>query len=173
MKKVEHLSIVLPEEILWTLQKCDGYLDLGMLQRAQAEFQNIPAVYHQSREAREILLRMAMEDKNWNKAVQQAQDLIQLFPDDPSYHVQLAYSIRRKDSIAAARSVLLEASRRFKKVAVIPYNLACYECQLGHREQALQYLKRAVKLNASFIQMALDDADLEPIWADLDPDGEF
>ena len=168
MKELEPKEETLPDEVLWTLQRCDGFLDLHMPARARAEWARIPAAHQSHRAGVEILLRLAMEEQNWAEAADLAEALTKRYPDEPAYPVQLAYCTRRKESIAAARSILLEASRRFKKTAVIPYNLACYECQLGHREEALTYLKRAVKLNAGFIKMALDDEDLEPIWALLD-----
>jgi len=173
MKKVVNNCPELPEQVLWTLQRCDGFLDLGMTAQAQSEFQKIPRMFHSRQETCEIILRMAIDEKNWPLAVQVAMDLIQRFPNEPTYHVQLAYSIRRKDNIVAARAVLLQAQRRFKKMAVIPYNLACYECQLGNQEHALSYLKRAVKLNADFMELALDDDDLEPIWSALESDDAF
>ena len=46
----------------------------------------------------------------------------------------------------------------------IQFNLACYEAQLGELDKARSYLARAIKLDDKFRLMALEDADLEPIW---------
>ena len=53
---------------------------------------------------------------------------------------------------------------RFPKIAVIPFNLACYECQLGHPDAAMSFLQKSFRLDASFRDQALEDEDLKPIW---------
>jgi Tfp pilus assembly protein PilF len=44
------------------------------------------------------------------------------------------------------------------------YNFGCYACQLGDIEQAKERVRNAVELDAKFKLLALDDADLEPMW---------
>jgi hypothetical protein len=44
------------------------------------------------------------------------------------------------------------------------YNLACYSCQLGDIEQAKMRVGKAIELDPKFKLLALDDADLEPLW---------
>jgi hypothetical protein len=54
------------------------------------------------------------------------------------------------------------------KNPLIPYSLACYYCQVGNITQALRWLKEAFALagNSRKIRaMALDEADLLPLWA--------
>ena len=168
MKELEPKEETLPDEVLWTLQRCDGFLDLRMPARARAEWARIPAAHQSHRAGVEILLRLAMEEKNWAEAADLAEALAKRYPDEPAYPVQLAYCTRRKESIAAARSILLEASRRFKKTAVIPYNLACYECQLGHADEAKKYLRSAIELDPQCREMALEDPDLEILWSEIE-----
>ena len=50
---------------------------------------------------------------------------------------------------------------------MIPFNLACYDCQLGNLESAKLYLEQAIKLKPGMRTMALDDPDLEPLWDSL------
>jgi hypothetical protein len=52
---------------------------------------------------------------------------------------------------------------------IIRYNLACYACQLGNHQEAWKWLEIAFNLgDANQVKlMALDDPDLEPIWADI------
>jgi hypothetical protein len=49
------------------------------------------------------------------------------------------------------------------------YNLACYACQLGHLQEAREWLRRAIAIeNAESIKaMALRDADLRPLWNEI------
>ena len=58
---------------------------------------------------------------------------------------------------------------RFPKVPTIPYNLACYACQLGNLEEARQWLAKAIKIRSTeeIKQMALADPDLQPMWDEI------
>jgi hypothetical protein len=51
----------------------------------------------------------------------------------------------------------------------IPYNLACYACQLGKHEEAWEWLEDTFDLgNSKTVKlMALEDPDLEPFWAEI------
>lgn len=60
---------------------------------------------------------------------------------------------------------LLPASRKFLRVSIIPYNLACYACQLGLWAEAEAWLTQAIShgKKEEIKQMALKDRDLEPL----------
>jgi Tfp pilus assembly protein PilF len=55
----------------------------------------------------------------------------------------------------------------FPKEAIIFYNLACYECQLGETKSAKDYLKKAFELDLNWRKAALEDEDLKPLWDSL------
>ncbi|MFH0878416.1 MAG: hypothetical protein V2A34_01760 [Lentisphaerota bacterium] len=158
----------LPQEMQWKLERMDGYLDLKMTRRARQELESFAKEHMRKPPVLEIQLRLAMLEEDWQAAMNTARDLCAVMPNEPMYWVQLAYSTRRLSNLEDARTILLDAYNRFKKVAVIPYNLACYECQLGHRDEALIYLKRAFKLDRSFSEIAMEDEDLMPVWSDID-----
>ncbi|MFH0952856.1 MAG: hypothetical protein V1873_00845 [Verrucomicrobiota bacterium] len=157
----------LPQEVLWHLERCDGYLDLKMLDRAREELDRVPEPHRESILFREARLRLAMEEQEWAAAASLARRLCDLAPEEPVYWVQLAYSTRRAESIEAARSILLDGLKRFPKIAVIPFNLACYECQLGRPEEALEYLGRAFTLDPAYRDAAEEDEDLKILWPRL------
>ncbi len=56
-------------------------------------------------------------------------------PDHPQWSISLAYVTRRLESVGAAKSILLEAATLHPNEAIIHYNLACYDCQLGRSNQ--------------------------------------
>jgi tetratricopeptide (TPR) repeat protein len=88
-------------------------------------------------------------------------------PDNAQWAVSWAYAARRVDSIDAARLILLNAVERSPALAIFHYNLACYECQLGNVEEAKCRLKRAFELDPRYRLKALDEEDLESVWAEL------
>ena len=85
-------------------------------------------------------------------------------PDDPVHWNNLAFSIRRKDSIKAPQILLLEALEKFPNDAMTRYNLGCYACKLGDLEDAKKLAGEAIKMDSKFKLLALEDADLEPLW---------
>jgi hypothetical protein len=58
---------------------------------------------------------------------------------------------------------------RFPHDAIMRYNLACYECQLGRLEQAKGWLQKAFKIGdpSKIKLMALNDPDLEPLRSEI------
>jgi len=65
---------------------------------------------------------------------------------------------------------LLPAVERFPKEATIPYNLACYACQLGNLEHARVWLEKAAQIRGrrTIKALAADDADLKPLRTTLE-----
>ena len=49
----------------------------------------------------------------------------------------------------------------FPNEAVIPFNLACYFCQLGDLGSAKEYLKRAFEIDRNWRLQALEDEDFK------------
>ena len=58
---------------------------------------------------------------------------------------------------------------KFPDDPIMPYNLACYECQLGRLEPAKCWLEKACKLgDPKKIKLtALEDPDLQPLWREI------
>jgi tetratricopeptide (TPR) repeat protein len=62
---------------------------------------------------------------------------------------------------------VLERSRaESPQDATVLYNLACAESRAGRRAEALEHLREAIGLDASFAELAADDADFEAIRDD-------
>lgn len=154
----------LSDDARWHIQRCDGFLDLKMIDKARLELEQVDEIHHRSDMYIQAALRLAMAESRWSNAVQFARALSERQPDEPEFYIQLAYAVRRAESVEAARGILLEARKRFPKVPVIPFNLACYECLLGHPDEAMVFLEKAFKLDASFREQASEDDDLKPIW---------
>jgi len=158
----------IPDQFLWRLERSDGYMDLRMWDRARAELESIPEAYRDTLEYQRLTMRFALEQQNWPEAMTLGERLCRREPGSAGHWIQLAYAARRARGIEAARSILLRALQQFPEEPIIPFNLACYECQLGHREAAINYLSRAEKLEPLCRAMALEDDDLEPLWPELE-----
>ena len=67
-------------------------------------------------------------------------------------------------AIVKAKAILLRAQAIHPKVAMIAFNLACYASVTGRMEEAKERLRHAIDLDKDIRRLALDDADLKPLW---------
>lgn len=167
-EKIQNELNKLPVEIRWHLQRADGFLDLKMTGQARAELDRIPAELRGAAIFRIIDMRLACEEKDWARAAQIMSVLCEEFPADAGFRIQLAYAKRRAEGIEVARRILADAAPLFPKVATIPFNLACYECQLGNLDEAMRKLQQAFALDGSYREAALEDEDLRALWPRLE-----
>jgi tetratricopeptide (TPR) repeat protein len=141
-----------------------GYLELGMYVEALDELERIQPEEWNSSTVLWLRLEIYRTAKNWNLMEVVARELLKRKPDDPDHWNDLAFSIRRKDSIKAAQTLLLEALEKFPNDATTRYNLGCYACQLGDMEEAKKLVGEAIKMDSKFKLLALDDEDLVELW---------
>jgi Tfp pilus assembly protein PilF len=149
------------------LTAAEGYAALGMYLDANAELEEIDAEVRHVAEVLAVRLQIYRRLEKWELMRTAAGRLAAHDPDNAQWAISLAYATRRAQSIEAAKVILLEAVERHPKEPILHYNLACYECQLGDIEVAKARLEHACKLSEKCRLMALDEADLEPLWAAL------
>ena len=75
----------------------------------------------------------------------------------------MSLATRRANDLNAARDILVASLSKFPREAIIYYNLACYDCQLGQIDSAKQYLKQAFRIDPNWRLQALEDEDLKPL----------
>lgn len=146
-----------------------GWLELGNSREARAEFARISPGFHRHPETLEARWRICAADREWAEALAIAEELVAVAPDDPTGWVDQSYALHELKRTAEARALLLPVALRFPDMSLIPYNLACYACQLGDLEDARRWLQRAATLRnrAELRRLALGDADLQPLWNEI------
>jgi tetratricopeptide (TPR) repeat protein len=108
--------------------------------------------------------------KKWDMLAVVAKKLTEWNPQEPGFFNELAYATRRAESIHAAHAILTRAASLHPTEGTIQFNLACYEAQMGSLDRAKSHLKQATVIDPKFSLMALEDPDLEPLWASLAAD---
>jgi tetratricopeptide (TPR) repeat protein len=154
-----------PDQQYW--QAAVGYVELGMFQEANDQLENIDPFNRAAPEVLGVRLAIYQGLKKWELMQQIAKRLKEFQPDNVQWTTSLAYATRRAYSIDVAMEILLDAEAKFPREAAIPYNLACYYCQLGEMEKAKRYLKEAFEIDLNWRKAALDDEDLKPFWDSL------
>ena len=102
--------------------------------------------------------------KKWDMAAAVASHLVKVQPENEAWWVNLAYSVRRSESVEKAEAILLRAQAIHSKIAMIAFNLACYASVTGRMEEAKERLRNAIDLDKDVRILALGDEDLRPLW---------
>jgi Flp pilus assembly protein TadD len=93
-----------------------------------------------------------------------ASHLVEVEPENAAWWINLAYSVRRSETIEKAEAILLEAREIHPRNVVILVNLASYASVTGRTEEAKARLRYAIDLDKDVRRMALDLEDLKPLW---------
>ena len=144
---------------------------MGNLEEAKGELAKVAAAAQNHPDVLEVRWLIHAQEKNWDRGLAVAEKLFELAPERSSGWLHRAYALRRVKGggLQAAWDALLPAFEKFPKEPTIPYNLACYACQLRRLDEARQWLERAVKIagKEKIKFMALNDDDLEPLWQEI------
>jgi Flp pilus assembly protein TadD len=150
------------------LLAAQGWAELGNYAEAEAELRQLPESLRAHPQVLTVRYEIYARTARWELAAEVAGILVETFADQAGTWVSLAYAVRRKPGggIPQAREILTRAFALFPTEAIIVYNLACYDCQLGDPAAALAWLQQARDLGGQpgVKQMALADPDLKPLW---------
>ena len=156
---------------VFALRSAIGWIELGCPEEAHGELDKLDAVISVLPEVREVRWRILAEQEDWTGAERIGQELVKTNPERASSSLNCAYALRRakNGSVQLASCCLKKAVNRFPGEVVIPFNLACYACQMNQLDEARDWLKLAVKRDGckSIQSMALRDRDLEPLWMEI------
>ncbi len=152
---------ILKPEVHW--QRAQGYFELEMYDLAQRELRALPEEEPWQKRSKIFSLNIYQEMENWKKTRKVARSLRYEFPEEVDWWIADAYATRRCDSVAEARSILIEALALHYEDGLIRFNLACYACVLKSPGECLDFLKEAVKRDEKFKLLALEDEDLKEV----------
>jgi tetratricopeptide (TPR) repeat protein len=152
------------------LNAATGWLELGNAVEALAEFERISPEHRNHPDVLETEWVIRSERKEWARGLEITRKLMEISPNNPSSWIHYSFSLHELKQTKAARAQLIPALEKFPDVATIPYNLACYACQLGDYDEARQWLDQAVRIKGKkeIKQMALKDADLAPMREEIE-----
>jgi hypothetical protein len=154
------------------LSAAEGWLGLGNPAEAKAELDRLPKRLQKHPEVLERRWAIAEHEQDWTAGLAIAREHVQAAPKSIAGWIHQAYSVRRVagGGLQAAWDALFPAMEQFPEDCLVPYNLACYACQLQQPDKARILLKRAMSLGGRehIKRMALNDSDLKPIWKQID-----
>lgn len=148
-----------------------GWAELGNCEEARVELAKVQPGLSGHPTVLEVTWSIHAAQKDWAGALRVAEQLVQAAPDQANGWLHRAYAMRRTPDggLKAAWDALLPAVDRFPQEATIPYNLACYACQLSELDEARRWFQRALAVGqkARLKAMAVSDPDLEALWSEI------
>jgi predicted Zn-dependent protease len=141
-----------------------GWLELGNPSEADKELAHVKSA--SDPDVLEMRWVIRSEAKDWAACVDLGRRLIRSAPERTVSWLHCAYALHELKRTREAWDVLLPVAQKFPADPTIPYNLACYACQLGDLVAARDWLAQAFRLgNAREIRaQASVDPDLAPLW---------
>lgn len=163
---------------LHRLKAAVGWLELGNAAEALTELDEMTEEIQQHPDVLEARWLALARLRRWEAAAKVGRALIAAAPDRSSGWLHHAYALRRAPNggLLAAFNALAPVAGKFPEEATIPYNLACYTCQMQRdASEALDWLQQAIKAAArapgerkEILAMAMKDPDLEPLRAEIE-----
>ena len=154
------------------LRAAQGWLELGLPSEAARELLRLSPETTESPLVLDVRWSVAHAQGDWTEAHRLACRCVELHPAHAPGWINRSYAARRMPGggLPMALRLLLPALALFPGDSLVPYNLACYACQLHDPERAMQWFAIAEERDAisssppgNFRQRALQDEDLAPI----------
>ena len=153
------------------LSAAQGWVELGNVTEARTELAHVAPRLQNHPDVLEVRWAIAATENDWAAALAIARQAVQADPESAAGVVHQAYALRRDPDggLQAAWDALFPAMEKFPDEAIIPYNLACYACQMDQPDKARILFARALAVGDKdqIKKMALNDPDLKPLWDEI------
>ena len=94
-----------------------------------------------------------------------ASALVKLAPERTAGWVYRSFALAEMKRTQEDYDALKPALDVFKKEYLVRYNMACYACVLGDKDEARELLGKAIELGGDAVKtQALEDPDLQGVW---------
>ena len=146
-----------------TILAAQGYSELSMFDDALAELETLPPEMAGHEGVVELRAVILMQARRWKPALEASRRLCVLQPDQTGGYIHVAFCLHEMGRTEEAREVLLGGPESLRAEPTFHYNLACYECVLGHLDLARMHLEKSIQLDKKYRDFARGDPDLAPL----------
>ncbi len=161
------MKSIQPPESMY-LEAAKGWYLLGNLAEARHELDLLPRLLQDHPDVLEVRFAIASKGCEWTECMEISAALLSVAPHRPSSWINCAVTLHELKQTQEAWDALYTVRERFPEIPTIPYNLACYACQLGRLEDCRQYLRKALSKGGKPLrEFALGDPDLKPLWSEI------
>ena len=150
------------------LEAAEGWLELGDCVSAFNELEEVAPERRAHPDVLKLRWRIYIKAEKFGNAFTVAEGLTRLLPDEVDAFVWRSYSTRRMEGggVQQAFDLLRDVAEDFRDEPIVPFNLACYLCQLNQLAEAKSWLHLAFDAAERqgtakhYKALALDDPDL-------------
>lgn len=155
----------LPSPDHFYLEAARGWLMLGNAVEALHEIGGLSPQFAEHPDVLEVAWQIHARDKKWLECLEIGRKLTEIAPARGFGWIHFANTLYFLGRTQEAYDTLKPKLGLFPKNESLPYNLACYACQLGRHDEARDWLEKAMALGqkAQVKEYALQDPDLTPI----------
>ena len=143
-----------------TLLAAQGYSELAMHDDALAQLDSLPEEEAKSPTVLELRAVVLMQAKRWKPALAVSRELCASASAATSGFIHAAFCLHELGRTDEARECLLAGPDALRAEPTFHYNLACYECALGHLDLARMHLDKSFTLDKKMRDFAKSDPDL-------------
>lgn len=147
-----------------------GWMELGNPREALNELAQISPANAQNPQVLELKWQIYARLESWDFSLPVAQTFCTVAPALEQGWLHQAVSLYRLNRTEEAWNLLLPMAQKFPRSWVIPYDLACYACQLGRLDEGRVWLQKAFLLGEpkEIKILALADPDLKVLWPEIE-----
>jgi predicted Zn-dependent protease len=169
MAKPNSKSKKLPHPNFHFLDAAVGWIELGNPAEALVELDRIASDLQGDPQVLEVKWQIFARIEAWDKSLPIARDFCNAAPGLAQGWLHQAVSLYRLSRTQEAWDLLLPLVPKFPRSWIIPYDLACYACQLGKVVEGRRWLRKAFQLgDAKEVKvLALSDPDLKILWPEI------
>ena len=151
------------------LLAAQGWMELGDCESAIAELKQIDVEYSNHPMVLMVWWHTHARSKRWEVCIEVGRALTEVCPDSPFGWINLCNALYFQGKTSEAYNTLISVLERFPGNELLPYNRACYACQLSKLDEARNWLHEAFALgdNVELKLKAEEDPDLEALWEEI------
>jgi len=148
------------------LEAAQGWLELDNHLEAKAELDQIAGQFSKHPDVLQVRWKIYAKALRWEACLEIAEDLTDSAPRRAIGWLYLAASLSALKQPEEAYETLADVAEDFPENAAIPYQLACYACEIGQIDDAWNWLQNAFNGGDSkeLRGLALKDPALQPLW---------
>lgn len=146
-----------------------GWLELGNQLEANGELEKITPQLRVHPDVLKVRWSIYAKESKWTACVDIASTITKLAAEDSFGWIHKSFALHELKRTQEAYDNLIQIIDDFPEEWLMPYNLACYAAQLGNLKQAGEWFEQAMLIGDEneIKRMAIDDPDLEPLWAEI------
>jgi tetratricopeptide (TPR) repeat protein len=146
-----------------TTEAAVGYFELGMVEAALEELEQLPAKDQLEPEVLELRTVIHQQTGQWAEAARAFAALCARRDAELEHFIGWGCSLYELGAYDEARQALLSAPEPIRRTGLWNFHLACYEALIGHSEAARERVEQAVHLDPCLRHMAEQNTHLAPL----------